>query len=137
MLRTMIEGMLEVRAAVADGYAKLHKVLLMIVRSDEVCRRFMTVPGVGPVTALTFKVAIDDPHRFRKSRTVGAHLGPTHANISRAPWSTGAGISPKWATAAPARPCARRRPAFINRSAVALLSPTYAARGRGGVRRGA
>ncbi len=77
MLRTMIESMLEVRAAVADGYAKMHKVLLMIVRSDEVCRRFMTVPGVGPVTALTFKVAIDDPHRFRKSRTVGAHLGLT------------------------------------------------------------
>jgi transposase len=77
MLQTMIESMLEVRAAVASSFAKLHKILLMIVKHDEVCRRFMTVPGVGPVAALSFKVSIDDPHRFRRSRTVGAHLGLT------------------------------------------------------------
>src|SRR3546814_8247091 len=37
----------------------------------------MTVPGVGPITALSFKAAIDDPHRFRRSRNVGAHFGLT------------------------------------------------------------
>lgn len=77
MLQSMIESMLEVRAAVASSFTKLHKILLMIVKHDEVCRRFMTVPGVGPVAALSFKVTIDDPHRFRRSRTVGAHLGLT------------------------------------------------------------
>lgn len=77
MLRTMIESMLEVRATVAESFTKLHKILLMIVKHDDVCRRFMTAPGVGPVAALWFKVAIDDPHRFRRSRTVGAHLGLT------------------------------------------------------------
>lgn len=77
MLQTMIESMLDVRTAVAESFAKLHKILLMIVKHDLVCRRFMTVPGVGPVAALTYKVAIDDPHRFRRSRTVGAHLGLT------------------------------------------------------------
>lgn len=37
----------------------------------------MTVPGVGPVVALTFRTAVDDPRRFRRSRTVGAHFGLT------------------------------------------------------------
>ncbi len=37
----------------------------------------MTVPGVGPITALTFKAAVDDPRRFKRSRTVAAHFGLT------------------------------------------------------------
>ena len=37
----------------------------------------MTVPGVGPVTALTFCSAVDDPARFSRSRAVGAHFGVT------------------------------------------------------------
>jgi hypothetical protein len=37
----------------------------------------MTVPGVGPLTALAFRATIDRPDRFRKSRDVGAHLGLT------------------------------------------------------------
>ena len=37
----------------------------------------MTVPGVGPLTALAFRATIDQPDRFRKSRDVGAHLGLT------------------------------------------------------------
>ncbi len=34
----------------------------------------MTVPGVGFITALTFKAGVDDPHRFKRSRTIGAHF---------------------------------------------------------------
>jgi transposase len=37
----------------------------------------MTVPGVGPVTALTFCSAVDDPARFGRSRALGAHFGLT------------------------------------------------------------
>jgi len=37
----------------------------------------MTVPGVGAITALTFKAAVDDPTRFKSSRTVAAHFGLT------------------------------------------------------------
>jgi transposase len=37
----------------------------------------MTVPGVGPIAALTFRAGVDDPLRFVKSRTVGAHFGLT------------------------------------------------------------
>ena len=39
--------------------------------------RMMTVPGVGPIASLTFKAAADDPTRFKRSRTVGAHFGLT------------------------------------------------------------
>ena len=37
----------------------------------------MTVPGVGPITALAFMATIDDPTRFKRSRTVGAYCGLT------------------------------------------------------------
>ena len=47
------------------------------VRSEPVCCRLMTAPGVGPITALAFKSAIDDPRRFSKSSSVGAYLGLT------------------------------------------------------------
>jgi transposase len=51
--------------------------VLDIVREEPVCRRLMGVPGVGPLTALTFRATIDQPERFRHSRDVGAHLGLT------------------------------------------------------------
>src|SRR5215204_2886375 len=44
--------------------ATLHKLLLNAVRVDPVCRRFMTVPGVGPIVALTYRASVDQPHRF-------------------------------------------------------------------------
>jgi transposase len=74
-----IEAMLDVRRAILEGYDRLHRVLLQVVQHDAVCRRLMTVPGVGPVAALSFKVGVDDPRRFARSRTVGAHFGLTPA----------------------------------------------------------
>lgn len=70
-----IETMLDVRRAIFEGFERLHRVLLQVVQHDAVCRRLMTVPGVGPVAALSFKVGVDDPRRFARSRTVGAHFG--------------------------------------------------------------
>ena len=72
-----IQVMLDVRRALLEGYDRLHRVLLQVVQHDPVCRRLMTVPGIGPVVALSFKVGVDDPHRFTRSRTVGAHFGLT------------------------------------------------------------
>ena len=37
----------------------------------------MMVLGVGPVAALAFRTGVDDPHRFKRSRTVAAHFGMT------------------------------------------------------------
>ena len=50
----------------------LHRRLLAIVRDDDVCRRLMTVPGVGPVVVLTYRATVDVPARFRNSKAVGA-----------------------------------------------------------------
>lgn len=77
MLREMTESMLRARRALFQEFNRCHKLVLQVARLDDVCRRFMTVPGVGPCTALSFKTSIDDPTRFRRSKTVGAHLGLT------------------------------------------------------------
>jgi transposase len=50
---------------------------MRLARHDAQVRRFMTVPGVGPITALTFKAMIDDPARFVRPRSVGAYVGLT------------------------------------------------------------
>jgi transposase len=50
---------------------------LKLARNDAQVRRFMTVPGIGPITALCFKATIDDPTRFKRSRSVGAYVGLT------------------------------------------------------------
>ena len=51
-LAELIEPLLIARQVIRDQFAILHRRLLAIVRDDEVCRRLMTVPGVGPVVAL-------------------------------------------------------------------------------------
>src|SRR5262249_26285668 len=60
---------------------RLHRLVAQAAGRDELCRRFMGIPGVGPVTSLAFKAAIDAPQRFRRSKTVGAHLGLTPRRI--------------------------------------------------------
>lgn len=69
--------LLDARVALYHHYLELDRRVKRAASRDEVCMRMMTVPGVGPVTALTFKAAVDDPARFKSSRTVGAHFGLT------------------------------------------------------------
>ena len=76
-LASMIEPMLAVRKVLMAEFEKLHRALLEIVRADADCRRSMTVPGIGPVTALNYKAGVDDPARFKHSQAVGAHFGMT------------------------------------------------------------
>jgi len=78
-LAELIEPLLIARQVIRDQFAILHRRLLAIVRDDEVCRRLMTVPGVGPVVALTSRATVDVPARFRNSKAVGAVLGLTPA----------------------------------------------------------
>lgn len=77
MLEKVVEPMLRARDALRAEFNLLHREMLAIVRADELCRRLMTVPGVGPLVALTFKTGVDDPNRFTSSKTVGAHFGLT------------------------------------------------------------
>ena len=71
----LVEPLLIVRRVLREQLGILHRRLLAIVRDDEVCRRLMTIPGVGPVVALTYRVTVDIPARFRNSKAVGAVFG--------------------------------------------------------------
>jgi transposase len=76
-LAVLVEPLLVVRRVLREQIGILHRRLLAIVRDDDVCRRLMTVPGVGPVVALTYRATVDVPGRFRNSKAVGAVLGLT------------------------------------------------------------
>ena len=68
-------GLLAARNAVLKAIAAIDGDMKRLVRASEACRRLMTIPGVGQLTALAFTAAIDDPERFRRSRDIGAYLG--------------------------------------------------------------
>ena len=78
-LAVLVEPLLIVRRVLREQINILHRRVLVAVRNDEVCRRLMTVPGVGPVVALTYRATVDVPARFRKSKSVGAVFGLTPA----------------------------------------------------------
>jgi transposase len=77
VLAAAIEPLLKAREALARQIAGLDRKLLRLARSEPQARRFMTVPGVGAITALCYLATIDDPARFKKSRSVGAYVGLT------------------------------------------------------------
>src|SRR6201997_447253 len=74
-LMALVEPLLVVRRVLREQIGILHRRLLAVIRDDEVCRRLMTVPGVGPVVALTYRATVDVPARFRKSKSVGEVFG--------------------------------------------------------------
>jgi len=69
--------LLEARLVLYHNFRELDNRTRKMANKDRVCQRLMTVPGVGYITALTFKAGVDDPTRFKQSRTVGAHFGLT------------------------------------------------------------
>lgn len=86
----LMECMLRARAALWTEYLVLNKLVVQLAMQDDLCRRFMAIPGVGPVTALSFTSAIDDPGRFRRSRDVAAYFGLTSKR-----WQSGTSIDVK------------------------------------------
>jgi transposase len=76
-LGAAVEPLLKAREAVGQQIADLDSKVMRLARADAQVRRFMTAPGVGPITALCFRATIDDPARFRRSRSVGAYAGLT------------------------------------------------------------
>jgi transposase len=53
------------------------KVIRALVRSNSACRLIMSVPGIGVLSSLAYVSTVEDPGRFSRSRSVGAHLGLT------------------------------------------------------------
>jgi transposase len=73
---------------IADGFCAAHQTLCVaaqalendlkkIARESSLARRLMTVPGVGPIVALSFIALVDDAGRFRRASDIGAFLGLT------------------------------------------------------------
>ncbi len=77
VLMSLAGSLLSVIEVMTREVERLTKRAFDEVRIEPTCRRLMTVPGVGPLTALAFRATIDQPGRFRKSRDVGAHFGLT------------------------------------------------------------
>ena len=77
VVAAIVGPLLEARAALRVQFTKLHRMLLALVRTDPICRRLMSAPGVGPIVALTFRTCVDNPARFSRSKCVGAHYGLT------------------------------------------------------------
>jgi transposase len=76
-LTAVAEALLAARETLGERLRDLEKRLRDLAREDERARLLMSVPGVGVIVALTFAAAVDDPGRFRSSKTVGAHFGLT------------------------------------------------------------
>jgi transposase len=76
-LLAAVDPLLKAREAVEQQIVDLDRKVLRLARNNAQVRRFMTAPGIGPVTALCFLATIDDPARFKRSRSVGAYAGLT------------------------------------------------------------
>jgi transposase len=76
-LLAVSEALLTARAALGEQLSRLERRVRLLARDDRRVRQLMSAPGVGAIVALTFVAAIDDPARFRSSKSVGAHFGLT------------------------------------------------------------
>lgn len=76
-LWALVKPLLELRAAQLEQVRAYDRELRRLAKSDAVCQRLMTVPGVGPMNALAFRATIDRPERFTRSGAVPAVLGLT------------------------------------------------------------
>ena len=93
VLEQVVGAILSVRREVLQRLNDLHRMVLEAVKSDPVCRLLVSVPGVGPVTALAFRTAVEDPTRFAKSSLVGAHFGLTPRKYASGETDRNGGIS--------------------------------------------
>ena len=93
VLTAVVEPLLGVRAKAIEAHNRLYRMILRAVRDDEACRRLMSVPGVGPIVALTFRTGIDVAARFARSKSVGAHFGLTPRKYQSGETDRNQGIS--------------------------------------------
>lgn len=76
-IASIVEPLLSAWRHIGDQIVKVEKVLLDIAKANKDCRRLMSVPGVGAMTALTFIGNVDEADRFARSRSIGAYFGLT------------------------------------------------------------
>jgi transposase len=76
-LKAITPSLLSVHAVLARELRSFQRRMLAMARDDGRVRLLMSTPGVGPIVALTYVSAIDDPSRFSSSKMVGPHFGLT------------------------------------------------------------
>ena len=76
-LEIIAKALLSAHAALLREFDMFEKRVRAIARQDRRVRLIMSAPGVGPIVALTYVSAIDDPSRFSSSKRVGPHFGLT------------------------------------------------------------
>lgn len=72
-----VEPLVEIAESLRSHLSNVDDWLLKTVRSNPVCSRFLAIPGVGPVCALSFFSAVEQPFRFQRSSDVAAYFGLT------------------------------------------------------------
>lgn len=77
VLRAIAEGFITAHSTLCHAADDLDKAVKKKAKADPVARRLMTIPGVGPVNALSFIALVDDPDRFNRTSDIGAFLGLT------------------------------------------------------------
>jgi len=90
------------------------KAIRALVKSNSACRLLMSVPGIGVLSALAYVSTVEDPARFVRSRSVGAHLGLTPRQYQSGEVDRSGRISKCGDTLA--RTCCRRRPDAVEES---------------------
>ncbi|MGH6776892.1 MAG: IS110 family transposase [Bradyrhizobium sp.] len=76
-LQAIAEALLSVRAVLLREFKAFEKQVRLMARGDAKARLLMSTPAIGPIVALTYASAIDDPGRFKSSKRAGAHFGLT------------------------------------------------------------
>ncbi len=76
-LETIAQALLAVHATLLREFNGFEKRVRTMAREHDGARLLMTTPAVGPIVALTYAGAIDDPARFKSSKQTGAHFGLT------------------------------------------------------------
>ncbi|WP_377828246.1 IS110 family transposase [Bradyrhizobium lupini] len=107
LLLSVISPPLSIHENVCQQQGKFDNEVRRLAKLDETTRRLMTVPGVGVVTALTFRHTIDDPSRFRSASTVGAYLDLTPRRSQSGETDTNGKISRWGATGFSELTCSR------------------------------
>jgi len=107
IVRPMLAAWRQLRVQIAA----FDKAVRSLTKSNPTCRLLMSVPGIGVLSVLAYVSSVEDPTRFSRSRSVGAHFGLTPEQYHQAKWTAVAGYR-NMATPLPARLCMKRQLCF-------------------------
>jgi transposase len=113
ILGTSLRSLLAILKATCTQLELLDRLAVSQAKANPMARHLMSIPGIGAVTAIAFVTAVEDPGRFRKSRSVGAYFGLTPRRYQSGEVDTSGRIS-RWGD-----PLVR---AYLFEAATALLT---------------